>query len=76
MTIRDEPWKHRHPAWEPIDHSSVVSASIGTARLLVTGGWLYKVTEWDHGHFGIAICFVPNTADAASTAMPGAASNG
>jgi hypothetical protein len=58
--IDDEPWKHRHPAWEPVDHSEVTAnVWITTRRLSVTSGWLYMVTAWDRGHLGVAVCFVP-----------------
>jgi hypothetical protein len=57
---RDEQWKHRHPAWEPVDASRVADARIRTSRLPVPGGWIYKVTERDDECFGVGVCFVPD----------------
>jgi hypothetical protein len=59
--MTEEPWKHLHPAWQPVDHSEVApNARITTRRLLVTSGWLYLATVWEYGHLGVAVCFVPD----------------
>jgi hypothetical protein len=40
MTRQDEPWKHRSPAWQPIDHSDFVNVHITTRH---AGGWRLAV---------------------------------
>jgi hypothetical protein len=52
--------KHRLHQWEHVDVSNFGGVYVSTWRLVVPGGWLYKVTEWDdEQHYTVKICFVP-----------------